>query len=314
MSDPVIVVKPAQIELSVIMPVLNEKLLLAETWRRVKAVIDKLGVEGEILFVDDGSTDGSTEILQQLAAADPSVHVVVLSRNFGQQAAFSAGLDFARGRAVVLLDSDLQDPPELILKMYAEWRNGNQIVYSRRAERKGESLFKRATAAIFYRLLKLAAGGNIALDAGDFKLLDRSVVEALKRCPERSRFMRGLVSWIGFRSKAVEYIRDARSAGETKYSMWKMTRLSIDAFLSSSRAPLRIGTWFGIILSVFAFFTRLTEHRDPRFRDPIRTSTMLLLHGMGMMCQGVLGEYMARIHQETQGRPLYVVASVHKQK
>lgn len=314
MSDPVVVVKPAQIELSVIMPVLNEKLLLAETWRRVKAVINELGVEGEILFVDDGSTDGSVEILQQLAAADPSVHVVVLSRNFGQQAAFSAGLDFARGRAVVLLDSDLQDPPELILKMYAEWKKGNQIVYSRRAERKGESFFKRATAAIFYRLLKLAAGGNIALDAGDFKLLDRSVVEALKRCPERSRFMRGLVSWIGFRSKAVEYVRDARSAGETKYSMWKMIRLSIDAFLSSSRAPLRIGTWLGILLSVFAFFTRLTEHRDSRFRDPVRTSTLLFLHGMGMMCQGILGEYMARIHLETQGRPLYVVASVHKQE
>lgn len=305
-------VNPARgiIEITVVMPVLNERPMLEETYRRVKGVLAGLAIESEILFVDDGSTDGSTELLHELALRDSSVHVVVLSRNFGQQAALSAGLEFALGHAVVLIDADMQDPPELIPTMVAEWRKGFHVVYARRAERKGESLFKRITAAVFYRLWRLAAGGRTPIDAGDFKLLDRKVVEALKKCPERSRFMRGLVSWAGFREKAVEYVREARPAGETKYSIWKMTRLSIDAILASSRAPLRIGTWIGAILTTIAILKRLFENRDSRLREPISASTVFFLHGLGMFCQGILGEYLARIHLETQGRPLYLVSDV----
>jgi len=194
--------------------------------------------------------------------------------------------------------------------MYAEWKKGFQVVYSRRSERKGESFFKRATAATFYRLWKLAAGGNIQLDAGDFKLLDRKVVEAVKKCPERSRFFRGLVSWAGFRSTAVEYVRDPRTAGETKYSLWKMIRLSVDAFLSSSRAPLRLGTWLGILLTLLAILTRSGENSKKGEFKGLKASTMIFLQGLGMLCHGIIGEYIARIHLETQGRPNYLVESI----
>lgn len=298
------------VEISVIMPVLNEEKILEATWLRVSKVLADLAVQYEIIFVDDGSTDGSGAILNTICKSDPSVKIITLSRNFGQQAAFTAGLDYCRGRAVVLLDSDLQDPPELIHKMYAEWKKGFQVVYSCRSERRGESIFKRATAAVFYRLWKLAAGGNIQLDAGDFKLLDRKVVEAIKQCPERSRFFRGLVSWAGFRSVAVEYVRDPRTAGETKYSIWKMIRLSVDAFLSSSRAPLRIGTWLGTIITILAMIIKSREVSGKRESQPLKASTMLILHGLTMFCHGVIGEYMARIHIETQGRPNYIVDSV----
>ncbi|MBF0502170.1 MAG: glycosyltransferase family 2 protein [Candidatus Riflebacteria bacterium] len=292
------------------MPVLNECQILAETYRRVKNVLSALTVDHEILFVDDGSTDGSTDMLHALTRRDSAVRVMVLSRNFGQQAAYTAGLEYARGRAVILLDADLQDPPEVIPEMVREWRNGYQVVYGHRAERKGETWFKRASAAIFYRLLRLVAGAHAPVDVGDFKLLDRKVVEALNRCPERSRFLRGLVSWIGFRQKAVEYVRDARSAGETKYSLWKMARLSIDAFLASSRAPLRVGTWFGAVIALIAFIKRLVEPNDDRSRSPVRESTVFLLHGLGMLCQGLLGEYLSQVYLETQGRPLYIVSQV----
>ena len=303
------VANSGNIELSVIMPVLNERHIIKEAWQRVSLVLKQLNVTGEIIFVDGGSTDGTTEILREISSLDQNVSVLVFSRNFGQQAAFTAGLDCARGNAVIMLDSDLQDPPELILQMYAEWKNGYQVVYSRRAERQGESVFKRATAAVFYRLLKLAAGGNIPVDAGDFKLLDRQVVEAIKTCPERSRFMRGMVAWAGFRDIGVEYVRNPRTAGETKYSLWKMTRLSVDAFLSSSRAPLRLSTWLGIMLSLTALLTRIREG-SRRDSQPLSASTLFFLHGLGMLCQGILGEYIARIHLETQARPNYIIATV----
>ncbi|MBV9774912.1 MAG: glycosyltransferase family 2 protein, partial [Gemmatimonadetes bacterium] len=239
--------------LSVVVPCYNEEAVLLQTHGRLSGVLSQLrDLECEIVYVDDGSSDHTAVLLQQLQAQDRSVRVVRFSRNFGHQVAVSAGIDHTAGDAVVLIDADLQDPPELILEMVERWREGYHVVYGVRTDRPGESTFKLATAKLFYRLMNRLSDTEIPLDTGDFRLMDRRVVAALQSMPERDRFVRGMVSWVGFRQLALPYQRQARAAGESKYPLFKMLRFALDGVTSFSVAPLRAATWLGFTVSGLA--------------------------------------------------------------
>jgi dolichol-phosphate mannosyltransferase len=292
----------------------NEEEVIEVTYRRLKAVLDKLGETYEIVFVNDGSRDKTSDIVRGLCAADESVKLVEFSRNFGHQIAVTAGMDHAGGRTVVLIDADLQDPPELIADMVAKWRQGYDVVYGKRIERKGESWFKKMTAAAFYRLLRSMTSVNIPVDTGDFRLMDRKVCDALTSMRERSRFIRGMVSWAGFKQTSVDYVRDERFAGETKYPLRKMIRLSLDAMTSFSTKPLKIASVLGFVLSAVGFvylfvvlYQRLfTNTTMQGWTSMIAIS--LLFHGITLSLLGVLGEYIGRTYEEAKGRPLYLVS------
>jgi dolichol-phosphate mannosyltransferase len=301
-----------EVLLTVLVPVFNEEEVLPETYRRLTAVLEEIGESYEILFVDDGSRDGSRRILGELASADRRVKVVVFSRNFGQQAAMSAGLARAAGRAVVMIDADLQDPPEMIPAMLAEWRRGNRIVYTRRTRRKGETWGKRITAALFYRLLRALSGQDIPEDVGDYRLIDRRVAKLVAALPERNRYIRGLVSWTGCRSVVLDYVRDERFAGTTKYDYRRMARLALDALTAFSN-PLRYATWIGFGLSAGSFLYLLYAIYEKLFTDhTVQGWTSLIVvslffHGVMLAMLGLMGEYVGRILEEAKGRPLYVV-------
>jgi dolichol-phosphate mannosyltransferase len=306
--------------LSVVAPLYNEEGNVAELVRRLRAAADGApGIDAyEIVLVDDGSTDRTLELLRAHAAVDPRLVIVRLSRNFGHQLAATAGLDAARGDAVVLIDADLQDPPELIPAMVERWRAGYDVVYAVRRNRSGESRFKIWTARLFYRTTRRLTKVAIPVDAGDFRLMSRRVVDALKAIRERHRFIRGLVSWVGYPQTALEYDRDARFSGETKYPVSKMLRFAIDGITSFSDVPLRFASYFGFAVSGIAFVVAVVEIGIRIFTGynlPGYTSTIfaiLFLGGVQLIGIGILGEYVGRIYEEIKGRPLYLLAGVER--
>ena len=298
--------------LSVVVPVFNEEGNLPELHRRLAAVLPAVVASWEIVFVDDGSRDRSWQLIRDLAAADPHVRGVRFSRNFGHQMAFAAGLDHARGDAVVIMDADLQDPPELIPELVARWREGHEVVYAVRTRREGETLFKKLTASVFYRLLRRITQVEIPVDTGDFRLMGRRALEAFRRLPERHRFTRGLVAWVGFSQVGVPYARAARKAGETNYPLRKMLRFAVDAITSFSHVPLQLATWLGFLTSLFAFayIVVVVVLKFVGISWPGYTSLMaaiLFLGGVQLVMIGLLGEYLGRVYDEVKGRPLYLV-------
>jgi dolichol-phosphate mannosyltransferase len=296
--------------LSVVAPVYNEEATIEEFYTRVCGALE--GVPFELVLVDDGSSDGSPIALDHMAANDPRVRVIYLSRNFGHQTALTAGLDHARGDAVVMLDADLQDPPELIVRMLDHWRAGCDVVYAVREEREGESRFKLATASWFYRLFDKLAQVELQPNSGDFRLLDRRALDALLSMRERNRFLRGMTVWVGYRQAAVPYRRDPRYAGETKYTLSKMLRFSLDAISSFSHRPLQLATLLGFMISTLAFIAipvvvvlRVLGSYLPGFGSI--TIAVLLLGGIQLIAIGIIGEYVGRIYDEVKDRPLYLV-------
>jgi glycosyltransferase involved in cell wall biosynthesis len=296
--------------LSVVAPVYNEEALIDEFYARVCAALE--GLPFELVLVDDGSSDGTAAALERLAEHDPRVRVVFLSRNFGHQTALTAGLDHAGGDAVVMLDADLQDPPELIEKMLDHWRAGCDVVYAVREQRDGESRFKLSTAKWFYKLFDRLAQVELQHNSGDFRLLDRRALDALLSMRERNRFLRGMTVWVGYTQAAVPYKRDPRYAGETKYTIAKMVKFSLDAISSFSHRPLQLATLFGFIVSTVAFVAipvvivlRILGSYLPGFSSI--TIAILLLGGIQLIAIGIIGEYVGRIYDEVKGRPLYLV-------
>ena len=303
--------------LSVIVPCLNEEEALRGTQVRLSSVLEQIPTNFEIIYVDDGSTDATPEVLRELQAYDSRVRVVRFSRNFGHQMAITAGLEHAAGDAVVIIDADLQDPPETILDFFRKWQEGYDVVYGVRTEREGETAFKLWTAKLFYRFLTQLSDTQIPLDTGDFRLMDRRVLNVLLGMPERDRFVRGMVSWLGFSQVAVPYRREARVAGVTKFSFFKMLRFALDGIFSFSIVPLRVATWTGFITSFLAILgivlVSLEHFLGVEGLVKGWTSTMfavLFIGGVQLICMGIIGEYIGRIYGESKHRPLYVVREI----
>ena len=302
-----------EVVISVVAPVYNEIGNLPEFYRRVKEALEQSGEAWELLLIDDGSTDGSTDLMRELAAQDARVKPVIFARNFGHQLAVTAGLDYARGQAVAIIDSDLQDPPEVILEMFAKWREGYEVVYAVRSEREGETWFKLMTASIFYRLIYRITDVNIPMDTGDFRLLDARVVAVLRQMRERHRFLRGMSVWVGFKQTGVHYKRAARFSGQTKYPFKKMFKFASDAITSFSYLPLQIATYIGFIaagLSILAIPVVIVLRMLGSQSFLGQASTLLavlFLGGVQLISLGILGEYIGRLYDEAKGRPLYIV-------
>jgi polyisoprenyl-phosphate glycosyltransferase len=299
---------------SVVAPVFNEEQLLPEFYRRTVAALEPLGEPWELVLVNDGCSDGSPAIMRELHRADERVRVLNFSRNFGHQIAITAGIDYAQGEAVVVIDSDLQDPPEVIPELIARWHEGYDVVYAQRAEREGETAFKKTTAALFYRLIDRITSVRIPVDTGDFRLMDRKVVQALSSMREHHRFMRGLSSWVGFKQIGVAYKRDARKAGETKYPLRKMLRFALDGITSFSYLPLQLATYFGFVVAaisvvaiLIAVVLRLSGYRALEGQATTLV-TVLFMGGVQLIFLGILGEYIGRVYNEVKQRPLYIVA------
>jgi len=302
-----------KITYSIIAPIFNEKENLPELHRRVSEVMKQTRKTWELVLVDDGSTDGSTEMIRELAKKDKHIRPVIFARNFGHQIAITAGWDYARGDAVVIIDADLQDPPELILEMVKKWQEGYEVVYAIRAEREGESWFKLWTASLFYRIIYRITDVEIPLDTGDFRLMDRKVVNVLKSMRERYRFPRGMSAWVGFKQVGVEYKRAARVAGETKYPFRKMFRLAINAVTGFSYFPLQVATYIGFFSAGIAaiaipivIYMRITGSQA-FFGQATTLIAVLFLGGVQLISLGILGEYIGRLYDEAKGRPLYIV-------
>lgn len=301
------------VHVSVLIPVFNEQQTLAELHRRLSEVLRSLNVSYEILFVDDGSRDNSQRIIRGLAATDPAVRALFLSRNFGHQPAIAAAIDHARGAAVVVMDADLQDPPELIPQLLEKWKAGYQVVFAIRKKRK-EPWPKRLAFRVFYRLLRVVANLDIPLDAGDFSLMDRTVVNLLKQMPERNRFIRGLRSWIGFNQIGIEYERQERFAGKPRLTFKKLFKLAVDGFLSFSYVPLRAALWVGLASFLFSFGYigyALYSKYILRIAPPGWTSlavAVMMLGGTQLVLTGFIGEYIGRIYDEVRQRPYYIIA------
>ncbi|OIQ62522.1 glycosyltransferase family 2 protein [Neomoorella thermoacetica] len=303
----------SKVRYTIIIPVYNEEDVIRETYRRLTLVMQSLGEPYELLFVNDGSEDRTAEIIEVLAETDDSVRLLNFSRNFGHQIAITAGMDYARGDAIVIIDADLQDPPELIPRMIEKWQEGYEVVYARRVQRKGETLFKKWTASLFYRTLRMMTEVDIPLDTGDFRLIDRKVCDVMHGIREKSRFIRGLISWIGFRQAAIEYIREERFAGKTKYPLKKMLRLAIDGITSFSHKPLKLATYLGLALSLPSFAYLVFSLGLKIFTAGTISggrwliTLLLLLNGVNFILLGILGEYIGRIYDETKDRPLYIL-------
>ncbi|MEN6326537.1 MAG: glycosyltransferase family 2 protein [Syntrophomonas sp.] len=298
---------------TIIIPVFNEEAVINETYIRLTQVMESVGDPYELLFVNDGSKDRTPDIIKGLSKLDNCVRLLDFSRNFGHQIAITAGMDYARGDAIVIIDADLQDPPELIPPMIKKWQEGYEVVYAKRAQRKGETLFKKITASLFYRTLRALTEVDIPLDTGDFRLIDRKVCNVMQSIREKNRFVRGLVSWVGFRQTAVEYIREERFAGETKYPLRKMLRLSMDGITSFSYKPLKIATYLGFVISFGSFVYLLISLVQRLFTSSTVAgwaslmACLLLLNGVILIILGILGEYVGRIYDETKNRPLYIL-------
>jgi glycosyltransferase involved in cell wall biosynthesis len=301
--------------ISVVAPVFNEETILPELYRRVREVLDGTGEDWELVLINDGSRDRSPEIMRQLHKQDPRVRVIYFARNFGHQVAITAGTDYARGDAVVIIDADLQDPPEVIPDLLAKWREGYEVVYAVRAQRKGETWFKEFTAKAFYRLISRITDINIPMDAGDFRLMDRKAVNALKGMREKHRFMRGLSVWIGFHQTGVEYVRAERYAGETKYPLKKMLKFALDGITSFSYFPLQLATYMGFacaalaVLGIIVTVILRLSGSQAFYGQATTLVSVLFLGGVQLICLGIIGEYLGRIYDEVKGRPLYIVSS-----
>ncbi|MCS7011023.1 MAG: glycosyltransferase family 2 protein [Anaerolineales bacterium] len=303
-----------KIRYSIVAPIFNEIENIPELYRRVCKVMEALDEPWELVLVDDGSTDGSTEAIRALAVQDRRVRPVIFARNFGHQIAITAGWDYARGDAVIIIDADLQDPPEVIPELIARWKEGYQVVYAVRTEREGETWFKKFTAALFYRIIFRITDVKIPVDTGDFRLMDRRVVDVLKTMRERHRFPRGMSAWVGFRQIGVPYRRAARYAGVTKYPFRKMLRLALNAITSFSYFPLQLATYFGFISAALAILAipivAIMRLMGSHFFEGQATTliAVLFLGGVQLISLGVLGEYVGRIYDEAKGRPLYIVS------
>ncbi|NEN97933.1 MAG: glycosyltransferase family 2 protein [Moorea sp. SIO3I7] len=301
---------------SLVIPVYNEENSISELYRRISTVMDQLG-EVELILVNDGSCDRSLELMRDLHQKDPRVCYLSLSRNFGHQIAVTAGLNFVRGQGIIVLDADLQDPPEVIPVLVEKWQQGYQIVYAQRTQRRRESWLKRFPAYLFYRLLRRLANVEIPLDTGDFCLMDRRVVDVLNAMPERNRYVRGLRSWVGLRQTSVSYVRDPRFAGEIKYTIRKSLALAVDALVSFSKVPLRIATYLGLLATAIALlmaglvlYWRIFEPNSPVTGFATIMIAIFFLGAVQLVSIGILGEYVGRIYEEVKGRPLYVLSEV----
>lgn len=296
---------------SVIVPVFNETGCLDELYRRVKEVMEQTKETWELVLVDDGSSDGSTEIIRKYAKSDSRVRQVIFARNYGHQLAVTAGMDYSRGEAVIIIDADLQDPPEVMLELIAKWREGNEVVYAVREEREGESWFKLVTASMFYKLIYKITDINIPMNTGDFRLLDRKVVDIMNNMREHQRFLRGMSIWTGFKQVGVPYKRAARYAGSTKYPLKKMIKLAMTAITGFSYFPLQLATWVGGVISVISFvflilMIILRLNGSAFLAGQAATLiAVLFLGGIQLVFLGILGEYIGRIYDEVKGRPLY---------
>jgi dolichol-phosphate mannosyltransferase len=309
--------RPAEPLISVVVPCFNEEAVIGLTHLRLTQVMRSIGFAYEIVYVNDGSRDRTLALLKDIQAGDPHIRVVGFSRNFGHQIAVTAGIDHAKGDALVIIDADLQDPPELIGDMIAKWREGFDVVYGTRTERAGESAFKRVTARGFYRVLNKMSDTPIPLDTGDFRLIDSAVADAMRDMPEHDRFLRGMVAWLGFRQYALPYKRDARAAGETKYPLRKMIAFATDGILSFSISPLRVAVWLGIFTAAIAvagiaydLFMRLFTHEWVSGWASLLFA-ILLMGGVQLIMLGIVGEYVGRIYREGKRRPLYLVREAY---
>lgn len=302
---------------SFIVPVFNEEATLPELYRRLSTVMDSMDGSVELILVDDGSRDRSLQLMRDLHERDRRVCYLSFARNFGHQIAVTAGLNFVRGQAIMVLDADLQDPPELIPPMAAKWRQGYEVVYAQRLQRRREGWFKRFTAYVFYRLLHQLADVDIPTDTGDFCLMDRRVVDALNAMPERNRYIRGLRSWLGFRQTAISFERDPRFAGEVKYTFRKSLALAIDGLVSFSRVPLRISTYLGlfsaaiaILMAILIVYWRFFSPVSPLTGFATIAVAIFFLGAVQLFSIGILGEYIGRIYEEVKNRPLYTLGEV----
>ena len=298
----------------VVAPVYNEIDCIQEFYQQVSSAMKTLHESWELVLVDDGSTDGSTNAIREIAKKDAHVRLVIFARNFGHQIAVTAGLDYARGDAVIIIDADLQDPPAVILDLIKKWKEGFEVVYTVRRKREGESWFKLFTASIFYRLIYRITDVNIPLDTGDFRLLDRKVVDVMGQMRERHRFLRGMAAWVGYRQVGVEYDRKERFAGKTKYPLGKMLKLALNAITSFSYFPLQLATYIGFLsagISILAIPVVVSLHLSNQAALLGQATTLiavLFLGGVQLITLGILGEYVGRIYDESKGRPLYIVS------
>jgi len=299
---------------SVIVPMYNEEEVVTETYKRLTRVMESIGENYEIIFINDGSRDNTRTILCEICKNDKNVKMIDFARNFGHQIAITAGMDYAAGECMVIIDGDLQDPPELIPDMIKIWRDGYDVVYGKRKARHGETFFKKFTAKAYYRILRSLTTVDIPVDTGDFRLIDRKVCEALKQLPERSRYVRGLVSWVGFKQTALEFERNERFAGETKYPLKKMIKLAMDGIMSFSYKPLKLASYIGAILSGFSFlYLIIVVIQRLFFPETAQTgwasliAVSLFFNGIILLMLGIIGEYIGRIYEEAKGRPLYII-------
>lgn len=303
----------SQVQYSIIVPVYNEELVIGETYKRLKKVMDSTEETYEIIFVNDGSKDGTVEIAKTICNIDKNIKLLSFSRNFGHQLAISAGMDYSSGNAVVVIDADLQDPPEVILEMIKKWKEGYDVVYGQRAKREGETFFKKFTAKAFYRTLKSMTDIDIPVDTGDFRLIDRKVCNKLKELPEHNRYVRGLVSWIGFKQTGVQFTRHERFAGETKYPLKKMLKFATDGIVSFSYKPLKFALYIGMSISAISFLYFVIDLlKNVIMGTPISglnlaISMLFFLIGGVFIILGIIGEYISRMGDEAKRRPLYII-------
>ena len=301
------------IRYSIVVPVYNEEEVARESYKRLKNVMDSTGEAYELIFVNDGSRDKTEEIITDICAEDPNVRLINFSRNFGHQTAITAGMDNSSGQAIVVIDADLQDPPEVILEMIEKWKEGYDVVYGQRAKRKGETVFKKLTAKMFYRFLRSMTSVDIPVDTGDFRLIDRKVCDVMSSLTEKNRYVRGLVSWVGFRQTAVTYVREERFAGETKYPLKKMLKFAMDAITTFSYKPLKLSIYIGFIVALASFLYLLVVLYLRLFTDAAvagwasTLAVSLIFNGVTLMMLGIIGEYIGRIYDEVKNRPLYII-------
>jgi len=301
---------------SVVVPAYNEEEVILETYKRLTAVMKGMGEEYEIIFVNDGSRDRTAEIIAGFTIDDPSVRLINFTRNFGHMPAITAGMDNVRGKAVFIIDADLQDPPELFPEMAKRWKEGYHVAYGKRTKRKGESWFKKITARFFYRFIRRLTTIDMPQDTGEFRLIDRRVCDAVAKLPERHRYIRGLVSWVGFKQIAVEYVREERFAGETKYPFRKMVSFALDAITAFSYKPLKLATSLGFFLSLVSFIYLLVVLYQRFFTASAISGwastigAVLFSQGIVLMILGLMGEYIGRIYEEIKGRPTYLILEI----
>lgn len=302
--------------LSIVVPVYNEQEVIDETFKRLSGVFKDYFMNVEYIFINDGSKDDTYFKLREIAKKNPEVRIINFARNFGHQIAITAGMDYAKGDAVVIIDADLQDPPEVILKMVEKWQEGYEVVFGKRLQREGETFFKKFTAKTFYRFLDSMTDVKLPVDVGDFRLIDRKVCDAMKCLPERSRYVRGLVSWVGFKQTSVEYRREKRFAGETKYPLSKMIKLAGDGIFSFSYKPLKLATFAGMLVSAFSFIYLIVVLVQKFIKNDVASgwassiAVSLFFNGVMLIVMGIMGEYVGRIYEEVKARPLYIIGEL----